>query len=117
MRIIKLSLSLLALAAFALPQHVFAAEGTTLRAILITASNEKAPADPKLAPYEAALQRNVPESSFRHVAESSTTLKRSGTTTIALGRTHRLEVEPESGSGQGIRVKIEWLNGRDVVMS
>jgi hypothetical protein len=117
MRIIKLSLSLLALAAFAIPQHLLAAEGTTLRAVLITASNEKAPADPKLAPYEATLQRNVPESSFRHVAEGSTTLKRSGTTTVALGRAQRLELEPESGSGPGIRVKIDWMKGTEVVIS
>lgn len=117
MRITKLTLALLALVALALPHYSWAADSAAVRAILILASDEKAAADPKLAPYEAALQRNVPESSFRFVAEGSASIGSNGRATIALGRSHRLEMEGEPGGGPGVRVKIQWMKGRDVVIS
>ena len=57
MKIIQLTFALL-LAAIALPQPARAADTVAVRAILITATNQKRAADPKLAPYEAELQRN-----------------------------------------------------------
>ena len=71
MRIIPLTVSLLWLAGIAWPQLALAADGTSVHAVLIMATDEKAPADPRLAPYEAELQRNLPLSSFRFLGEGS----------------------------------------------
>lgn len=108
MRLIKLTLSLL-LTALVLPQLARAADSASVHAILIIASNAKAPADPKLAAYEATLQRNVPESSFRQVAEGSASVAGNGRAAIALGSGHRIEIESEKGGG--LRLKLQWLNG------
>ncbi len=108
MRIIKLTLALLG-AALALPTAALAADTNSVRAILITASNEKTAADPKLAPYEAELQRMVPESSFRYVAEGATSVAGTSRATISLGNGHRVEIEREKGDG--LRLKIHWMNG------
>ena len=113
MRLIKLTLSLLC-AVVALPQLARAADEVTIHAVLIIASNAKAPADPKLAPYEATLQRNVPESSFRQVAEGAATLAGNERATIALGAGHRIEVENEKGGG--LRLKLQWMNGAKPVV-
>lgn len=116
MRIIRFTLAAL-FAAFALLPRLQAAAGpTSMRAILITASNEKAPADPRLAAYEATLQTNLPESSFRFVAEGSANVSASGRANIALNRGHRIEVEGEKAEAQGIRLKIQWMNGRTLVI-
>ena len=91
MRINQIALSLL-LAISTLPQLSRAADGATVHAILIAASKQKAPADPKLAQYEATLQRNLPESSFRYQGEGSTTVALNGSALISLGHGHRLEL-------------------------
>lgn len=115
MRLIKLTLSLLLLAAAALPARAVAADHASVQAILIIASNQKAPADPKLAPYEAVLQRNVPESSFRSAGEGSASVSGNGHATISLGQGHRIELDAEPGTG--IRIKVQWMNGEKVVLS
>lgn len=113
MRIITLTLSLL-LAAGALTRTAHAADGATVHAVLITATNEKGAADPRLAAYEATLQRNVPESSFRYVAEGSATVTGNGHATITLGSGHRIELEGEKGGG--LRLKVQWLHGSKLVI-
>ena len=116
MRTITLTLSLL-FAAIVLPLHARGADGASVHAILITASKEKAAADPRLAPYEATLQRNLPESSFRLASEGRTKLSaKNSQATVALG-THRLELEGGTRDADGIRIKVRWLNGSTVVMS
>ena len=116
MRTIPLILSLL-FAAFVLPLHARGADGASVHAILIIASKEKAAADPRLAPYEATLQRNLPESSFRFGNEGRATLgTKNSRATVALG-THRLELEGGTKDADGIRIKVRWLNGSNVVMS
>jgi hypothetical protein len=115
MRINKLTFFVLLLAAAILPSFARAAERVSVHAILIIASNEKSAADPRLAPYEETLQRNVPESSFRFAGEGSATVAGNGRAAITLGQGHRLEFEGESGGG--IRLKIQWMNGRKVVIS
>lgn len=113
MRLIKFTLSLL-LAATVWPQLAHAADGVSVHAILIMASNAKSSADPKLAPYEATLQRNVPESSFRQVADGSASVAANGRAMISLGAGHRIEVENEKGGG--LRLKLQWLNGSKPVV-
>ena len=115
MRLNKLILSVLLLAAFVAAPRALAAERTSVQALLIIASHEKTPADPRLAPYEATLQRNVPESSFRLVSESSATVSGTGRATISFGREHKVELEGEAGAG--IRLKVKWSDGRRVVIN
>lgn len=116
MRIIKLTLSLL-LAAFALPQLAHAAAPISVRAVLIMASNTKATADPRVAPYEAELQRNLPESSFRFAGEGSTNVSGRGTAAISLTQGHRVEIESEDKNPRdGISLKVRWMQGDNLVM-
>ena len=114
MRIFHFTVAVL-LAAIAAPYHLLAADSTSVRAILIPATNQKREADPKLAPYEAELQRNRPLSSFRYVGEGAAVVAAGKPANIPLGRDHRVQLESEKGGG--IRVKIQWLNGNTVVMS
>lgn len=117
MHLIRFILPAVLLVCSALPHSAAAANPTTVLAILINASNEKGPADPRLAPYEGPLQRNLPESSFRYVGEGSASLAGADSrATIALGGGHRVEIDGEPGAGNGIRLKLQWMNERNVVM-
>ncbi len=113
MRIITLILALL-VSASVLPTAALAADIPSVRAILITATNEKTAADPKLAAFEAELQRMVPESSFRYVADGTVGVPGTRRATISLGNGHRLELEREKG--EGLRLKIQWMNGTKLVI-
>jgi hypothetical protein len=94
-----------------------AADGASVHGILVYASNAKAPADPRLAPYEGPLQRNLPESSFRFAGEGSANFGGSDSTHLDLGSNQRLEIEREAGRGAGIHLKLRWMNGSKVVLS
>jgi hypothetical protein len=100
--------ALLAGLAYALPAR--AAESITVRAVLIMASDKKAPADPKLAEFEAELQRNAPESSFKFVREGSITIPDGGHGTISLGSGDSVEVEAKKTAGS-IQSKLHWMKG------
>lgn len=98
----------------ALPSLVSAAASAGLgrvRAILIVASNEKGPVDPKLADYDANLRRILRFESFRWVAEGTATVPESGTATVSLVRDHRIEL-----AGDGRTVRATWFEaGRRVI--
>lgn len=117
MRPIRYALCLLvalAASAFAAP----AAETTSVNAVLIIATKEKAPADPRLAPYEANLQRNLPESSFRFVGEGRATLAdRNSRASLSLGSGHTVELQGGAREGDGIRINVVWRNGKTTVMN
>src|SRR6185503_5006261 len=98
-------------ATFALALPARAAETTSIQALLIMASNKKAPADPKVAPYEAQLQRNFPESSFRLVGEGSTSVSGNTPAKIDLAQGNRLEFESERREADGIHLKVRWAKG------
>jgi hypothetical protein len=116
MRIITRSLLLLAL--FALPLTARAADGASVHAVLVTASNKKGAADPRLAAYEAVLQRNLPESSFQYVTEGKAVVDAKNTrATLALASGHRLELEWAGREADGVVLKVQWTNGRTVIMS
>jgi hypothetical protein len=115
MRTLALAFSLLAI--FALPLAARAADGASIQAVLIIASKEKAPADPRLAPYEATLQRNLPESSFRYGGEASASLSgNNATAKISLGSSHQLELKAGGRTAEGISISVQWMNGKDLVM-
>ena len=115
MRRLALLLSVL-LASSLLSSDLTAAE-TKVHAILITASQEKAPADRRLAPYEATLQRNLPESSFRFVGEGTTQVAAKTRSSINLGSGHRVDLEGGEKDADGILIKVRWLNGKVMVMN
>jgi hypothetical protein len=115
MKIITLSLSLL-FALVVMPRTARAADAVSVRAILITATQEKAPADKRLAPYEATLQRNLPESSFRFVVEGSAKITGRGRATISLDRGHRLELEGGERTAHGIKLNVQWMNGKTLII-
>src|SRR5262249_47947721 len=95
--------ALLTSLALALPAR--AAESIAVRAVLIMASNKKAPADPKLPEFDAGLQRNSPDTSFRLVRDGSANLADGGRATIALGPGNTLEVEAKK-TAEGIHLKL-----------
>lgn len=116
MRTFAPSLTLL-LAISVLPIAVRAADGASVHAILITASKEKAPADRRLAIYEATLQRNLPESSFRYVGEGRATVAGSAKASITLDAGHEVILEGGSRDADGIVLKVRWLNDKSVIMN
>jgi hypothetical protein len=116
MRLIPFAIALV-LALFIVASDARAADNATVRAILITATNLKREADPKLAPYEAELQRNLPLSSFRYVGEGSAAVTAGGRSALSLDRGHRVEFEGEKSGGRGIRMKVLWQSGRTVIMN
>jgi hypothetical protein len=117
MRTLTVTLTLL-LALVALPHSARAADGASIHAILIIASKEKAPADPRLAPYEATLQRNLPESSFRFAGEDKASLSvKKNRAEINLGGGHVIGLEGGTRDADGIQVKVRWLKGKTTVMT
>jgi hypothetical protein len=116
MRILTLALSL-AIATLALPLTSLAADGASVHAILIIASKEKTPADARLAPYEATLQRNLPESSFRYAGEGTASVAGNGRARISLGPDHRIELQGGNKDAEGFLIKVQWMNGKTLVMN
>jgi hypothetical protein len=110
------SILLLFVALVASAARAHAADQVSVRAVLATATKEKAAADPRLAPYEATLQRNLPDSSFRFVTEGSTTATPRRPSSIALGK-YRIQVEGGEKTPEGIRLSVQWMSGKDVVMN
>ena len=108
MRMIRFALFLL-VAGIALPRIASAADGTTVRAILFVASNEKGGTDQRLAPYEPTLRRVLRFESYRFIGQSSTSVSPGGKARIAM-QGEPIEVENENG-----RVKVTW-NGTTVVV-
>ncbi len=115
MRIIHI-LGALVLAAVLSAHPARAAEAIALHAILITASNDKTGSDPKLAAYEAELQRNLVFSAFRYAGEGNAQLAGGKGTTLSLQRGHRLEIEGTK-SGSSSRLSIKWTHGSTVLMN
>jgi hypothetical protein len=87
----------------------------SVSAILITASNQKGGVDRKLEAYGAELRRNLPFDTFRFVSEGTASLPEGGRGTVTFAGGHRLELEDEPGDG--IRLKVYWMTGSEVVIS
>lgn len=108
-------LSVLFLAALAVAP-LRAADSTSLRAILVAASNEKGASDRRLAAYEPTLRSILRFESYRFLGEGSAALSVPAQGTLNLGQGHRLEIETE-GTGKGaIRLRVEWYEGGDILM-
>ena len=96
MRIIQTTLALI-LAVSLLPLPCPAADGASVHALLISASNQKGGSDPKLATHESTLRRNLPFDTFRLTGEGSASVAAGGRASLSLGRGHRLELQSEKG--------------------
>jgi len=114
----RLVLALLALAAaFALAATGRAAERTSVRGILLAASNEPGAIDPRLAAYEPTLRRILRFESYRFLGEDSTALGAEAKGQLAIGNGQQLEIETERHDGQGIHVRVRWLAGGRTLMN
>jgi len=97
----------------AVPALLSAAGGaTSVRAIMIVASNEKGGSDPKLAPYEANLRRILRFESYRAVAEGSAAVPSGGEASVTLTRGHRIELKSEGGA-----IRATWFDGNRKVIA
>lgn len=103
MRLIHLPLALLMFALAPLT-GVAANAGASVRAIEFVASHQRGPTDPRLAPYEAILRRNLRYQSFHFVGESSASVSAGGRATLVLPQGGRVELHAgRSGTVQVTR--------------
>lgn len=86
--------------------------GTSVRVIMIVASNAKGKTDPKLAPYEANLRRILRFESYRSVDEGAAVVAKSGQATVALTRGHRIEL-----TSDGTSIRATWFEGSRKVIA
>jgi hypothetical protein len=103
MRTIRL-ISMLLLAALIAPLASRAAQGggTTVRAILVIASKEKGPSDPKVAPYIGELRSALRYESYRYGGEGETTVPAGGKASLSVGG-RRLDLQSEGGGSVFVR--------------
>lgn len=93
-----------------------AAERTSLRAILVAASNEKGASDRRLAAYEPTLRSILRFESYRFLGEGSAALAVPAEGTLSLGQGHRLEIETEASEKGAIRLRVAWYDGGQILM-
>lgn len=105
---------LLGVLAFTPVAHAASASGVT--ALLINASKGGGGSDPKLAPYENDLKRNLPFDTFKFAGEGAANVG-SGKGSIALGGGHQLEFSDADTSGPVLRVRVRWVQGGREVMA
>jgi len=109
MRTIRLVTLALLAALLAAPRPAAAAEGrASVHAIVVIASKQKGPSDPRLAPYEDNLRSSLGRESFRFVGDGSATVSAGGSAQLSLPGGHELELTLEGG-----RVRVH--SGRTVV--
>jgi hypothetical protein len=114
-------ISFLLLAALCTVTHTvaLAAEGAraNVRALLVLASNQRGATDARLADYEPTLRRILRFESYKLAGEGSAALAGGGKSTVRLARGHALELEMEKSDGKGVRLKVNWQDGRRSLMN
>jgi len=108
MRIFAPALALLLL--IGIPHAGLAADANqaTISAILVIASNERGPSDPRLAAYEANLKRTLRFESFRYIGAGSATVAVGGTGAVNLPNNNRLALQAEATDGGPVRMKVSY---------
>lgn len=117
MKTIRL-LPLLALAAVcSFAGSARAAERAHVQGILLAASSERGPSDPRLAAYEPTLRRILRFESYRFRGEGSAAIAVPEHGQISLGNGHQLEIETERSDGGGIHLRVRWTAGGSTLMN
>ena len=114
-RLIHLTFALV-LGAIAFSPAATAAEGASVRALLITASKEKAASDPQLSEYIATLKSVLPFTTFKLSGQGSASVAGKGTASISLPSGHRVQLSDGTRAGGGIKVRVDWTNNGQPVM-
>jgi len=89
-----------------------AANGVTVRGILISASNESGESDQRLAAYVPNLKRILRFESFRFLGEDSASVAVPASGRLSLGKGHSIELTTESADGKTVLLKVRWPAGR-----
>lgn len=114
-RLIHLTLALL-LGLGAL-SSALAAEGTSVRALLINASKGKGASDPQLAEYVPTLKRTLPFDTFHLAGQGTASVSGQGSGSIGLPGGHRVQLSGGGRDGGGIKVRVEWTRGGETMMN
>ena len=85
----------------------------TIEGLFIIATHAKLPADPRLSAYEAELQRNLPESSFRLIAQGSSLISSKRAGVIVFDPQQRVELRREHLAKPGMHLNVQWMQGRE----
>ncbi|MDP1579349.1 MAG: hypothetical protein Q8M02_03665 [Candidatus Didemnitutus sp.] len=106
---------LLSLCAFgALCAALPAARAANLHAVLITASNESGPTDPRLANYEVTLRRVLRFKSYTYQGSDSTRTEKQRSSELIIGQGHELQVET---GDDPLSLRIRWSSGSRTLMN
>ncbi|HVU32322.1 MAG TPA: hypothetical protein VHE61_02735 [Opitutaceae bacterium] len=103
MRAIHLTLACVCLMLAPLAARAARGGATTVRAIAFVASNERGPSDPRLAPYEGVLRRNLRFESFKYVGESAASVSAGGTADLSVPGGVRIELKADSAGSVTVR--------------
>lgn len=85
-----------------------AAESVTVKAILISASNESGESDDRLAAYVPNLRRILRFESFHYLGEDSASLSVPSREELSLGNGQRVSLATESTDGKTVLLKVRW---------
>lgn len=88
-----------------------------VRAVLIYASNEEGPSDPRLSDIEPQLRRVLGFAHYRHYGEGNEKVALPGSATIRLGRGYNLQIETSQAARGRIRLQVNWRKGNQGLMS
>jgi len=89
---------------------------SSVRAILIVASNQVGESDARLASYEPTLRRILRFESYRLVGEDSSRIAVPGRGRISLGNGHSVDLDLEPGEGRSLRARVRWAgNNRTLI--
>lgn len=90
------------------------ARAATLQAVLLTASPEKGPTDPRLATWEVTLKRVLRFNSYTYQGSDSATVDAGSRESLMIGQGHELFVEAGSSP---LSVRIRWTSGGRTMMN
>ncbi len=93
------------------------ASSVQVKAVLIHASDEEGPSDPRLADIEPQLRKVLGFARYRHFGEGNAQIELPGSATIRLGRGYTLDVEASQAGRGRIRLQVNWRKGNQGLMS
>lgn len=93
------------------------AEGVTVAAKLILASNEPSRPDPQLNREEGRFRRVFGFSNYSQVGGGSAFIQLPGRATLSLGHGSILDVATDAAGGGRIRATVRWMRGPDTLLN